>query len=106
MSSHDTVGCGYEFSTSSVFFTYNGVRLPAAFTGLYLPRQSFDVFAAIGVEGRNEVQVNFGVDLFRWKEGNTWEWKSEGHVGKMVGSSSAHDEDLPMYGDTTGTTAI
>ena len=27
----DTVGCGYEFDTGSVFFTYNGIRLPNAF---------------------------------------------------------------------------
>ena len=46
----DTVGCGYEFLTGTLFYTYNGVRLPPAFTGIYLPRQNYDVFAAIGVE--------------------------------------------------------
>ncbi|KAH8827373.1 endosome protein [Flagelloscypha sp. PMI_526] len=104
VSPHDTIGCGFEFATSSLFFTYNGTRLPPAFTGIYLPRQQFDVFAAIGIEGHNEIHVNFGTDLFKWKEGNTWEWKSEGHVGRMHGSGGPMDELPPMYGETSGTT--
>ena len=62
-----------------------------------MPRQKYDVFAAIGVEGVCDFQVNFGGDHFRWKEGNEWAWRVEGHVGKLNGSSSAVDEDLPSY---------
>ncbi|PPQ98683.1 hypothetical protein CVT24_003310 [Panaeolus cyanescens] len=93
----DTIGCGYEFSTGSIFFTYNGVRLPNAFTGLYLPRHAQDVFAAIGVEGECEFEVNFGGDVFRWKEANEWAWRVEGHVGRMVGGSGTLDDELPAY---------
>ncbi|KIK09543.1 hypothetical protein K443DRAFT_671446 [Laccaria amethystina LaAM-08-1] len=93
----DTIGCGYEFATGVLFYTYNGMRLPNAFTGIYMPRQKYDVFAAIGVEGGCDFQVNFGGDHFRWKEGNEWAWRVEGHVGKLNGSSSAFDEDLPSY---------
>ncbi|OBZ68846.1 hypothetical protein A0H81_11261 [Grifola frondosa] len=53
------IGCGYEFSTGSVFFTHNGVRLPVAFSGVFLPRTAYDVYAAIGVEGKNQFDVNF-----------------------------------------------
>ena len=93
----DTIGCGCEFATGVLFYTYNGMRLPNAFTGIYMPRQKYDVFAAIGVEGVCDFQVNFGGDHFRWKEGNEWAWRVEGHVGKLNGSSSAVDEDLPSY---------
>lgn len=79
-----------------MFFTYNGARLSSAFSGIYLPRQEFDVFAAIGVEGDIEIEVNFGGDVFRWKEGNDWAWRVEGHVGSFGGSSS-QDAELPVY---------
>ncbi|EPQ54637.1 hypothetical protein GLOTRDRAFT_116475 [Gloeophyllum trabeum ATCC 11539] len=95
----DTIGCGYEFSTHSVFFTYNGIRLPNAFSGVYLPRQSYDVYAAVGVEGRNSLEVNFGGCLFRWKEGNEWAWRVEGHVGRLGATSGAPDDELPSYDD-------
>lgn len=94
----DTIGCGYEFATGSLFYTYNGYRLPPAFTGIYMPRQNFDVFAAIGVEGECDFSVNFGGDYFRWKEGNEWAWKIEGHVGgHLSGGSGEVDEELPAY---------
>ncbi|KAL0946015.1 hypothetical protein HGRIS_012292 [Hohenbuehelia grisea] len=93
----DTIGCGYEFATGALFYTFNGMRLPNAFTGIYLPRHLHDVFAAIGVEGRCEFEVNFGGELFRWKEGNEWAWRVEGHVGRMVGAGIPGDEDLPAY---------
>ena len=95
----DTVGCGYDFASSSIFFTYNGLRLPDAFGGIYIPRTRYDVYAAIGVEGECEFEVNFGGDLFRWKEGNEWSWRVEGHVGRLSapsGSSSMGDQ-LPSY---------
>ena len=93
----DSVGFGYEFASSSVFFTYNGVRLPNAFSGVYVPRAKYDVYAAVGVEGKNEFDVNFGTDLFRWKEGNEWAWRVEGHVGSFAGSSGNGVEELPSY---------
>lgn len=97
LSPGDTVGCGYEFAYGSIFFTYNGMRLADAFTGIYLPRTQFDVFAAIGVEGECEFDVNFGGDVFRWKEGNEWAWRVEGHVGRLSGMSGAYAEELPSY---------
>ncbi|KAF9451325.1 hypothetical protein P691DRAFT_808076 [Macrolepiota fuliginosa MF-IS2] len=97
----DTIGCGYEFATGILFYTYNGYRLPPAFTGIYLPRQNYDVFAAIGVEGECDFDVNFGGDYFRWKEGNEWAWRIEGHVGGHIASGSGLgrdiDEELPTY---------
>ncbi|KAF8176307.1 hypothetical protein BJ912DRAFT_701876 [Pholiota molesta] len=95
----DTIGCGYEFRTGTIFYTYNGLRLPPAFSGVYMPRQNQDVFAAIGVEGRCEFQVNFGGETFRWTEGNEWAWRVEGHVGRLSGSSRGlgDDDELPAY---------
>lgn len=92
----DIVGCGFDFTRNSIFFTYNGQRLPDAFSGLYVPRANYDVYAAIGVEGACEFEVNFGGDVFRWKEGNEWAWRVEGHVGKMAGGPSG-GEELPEY---------
>ncbi|KAF9783538.1 hypothetical protein BJ322DRAFT_1071619 [Thelephora terrestris] len=96
ISSGDSIGFGYEFASRSVFFTYNGARLPTAFSGVYVPREKYDVYAAIGVEGQNEFEVNFGTDVFRWKEGNDWAWRVEGHVGNFAGSGSGREE-LPSY---------
>ncbi|KZT23403.1 hypothetical protein NEOLEDRAFT_1136451, partial [Neolentinus lepideus HHB14362 ss-1] len=93
----DTIGCGFDFSSHSIFFTFNGQRLPNAFSGVYLPRQSYDIYAAIGVEGCNRLEVNFGGSLFRWKEANEWAWRVEGHVGRLSGTSRAVDEELPTY---------
>ena len=93
----DTIGFGYEFASSSVFFTYNGKRLPNAFGGVYLPRGKYDVYAAIGVEGENEFEVNFGTKPFVWKEGNGPAWKVEGHVGVMSSRSDGGGERLPSY---------
>jgi len=96
--SGDTIGCGYEFLNGVLFYTYNGLRLPPAFTGIYLPRQNQDVFAAIGVEGQCDFLVNFGGETFTWKEGNEWAWRVEGHVGTMHGWPSANvGDELPAY---------
>jgi len=94
--SGDIVGCGYEFSTGSIFFTYNGQRLADAFTGIYMPRQWHDVFAAIGVEGESEFEVNFGGALFKWPEGNEWQWRVEGLAGTLS-NTDGPDEELPAY---------
>jgi Ran-binding protein 9/10 len=98
----DTVGCGYDFRATSIFFTHNGQRLPSAFAGVYLPRVQFDVYAAIGVSGANALDVNFGGELFRWKEGNEWAWRLEGHVGRLSGPAGAGggaDDELPTYAE-------
>ncbi|KZT09168.1 uncharacterized protein LAESUDRAFT_647340 [Laetiporus sulphureus 93-53] len=76
----DVVGCGYHFSTGALFFTYNGVRLPDAFTGIYFPHGKVDVFAAIGMQGSNNLEVNFGYEPFKWAEGNGAEWKVDTHL--------------------------
>ena len=98
----DVVGCGYEFASGALFFTHNGRRLPPAFTGIYMPRHVHDVYAAIGVEGANELEVNFGTGLFCWKEGNDWAWRVQGHVGSLGGGSGMYEEELPSYSDARG----
>ncbi|KAF9459199.1 hypothetical protein BDZ94DRAFT_1268808 [Collybia nuda] len=102
INSGDTIGCGYEFASGTLFFTYNGMRLPPAFTGIYLPRHNHDVFAAIGVEGDCDFEVNFGGEYFRWKEGSEWAWRVEGHVGRLGGGSGAYDDELPSYSEVRG----
>jgi hypothetical protein len=101
----DVIGCGYEFGTSviftsTLFFTYNGRRLPNAFAGIYMPRVDHDMYAAIGFEGANEVEVNFGSSDFQWEEGNDVAWRVDGHVGYMVGSGPGQDERLPSYSES------
>ncbi|OCB89094.1 hypothetical protein A7U60_g3778 [Sanghuangporus baumii] len=102
LSSNDTIGFGYIFSTGTIFYTYNGERLEDAFLGVYLPRTQYDVYAAIGVGGPgvNRLRVNFGGDdeeyLFKWKPGREWAWRIEGHVGRMAGGGN-EDEELPSY---------
>lgn len=104
----DIIGWGYEFQTGQVFWTHNGIRLPPAFFGLYAPRHEFDVYAAIGAEGSNNFEVNFGGEPFRWKEASEWQWRSEGHVGRLaytmpVPSTCAPppgpDDEPPSYTD-------
>lgn len=97
----DIIGCGYELSTGTLFFTFNGMRLPPAFNGVYLPRGAHDVYAAVGVSGATEFKVNFGGDHFRWKEGNEWAWRVEGHVGKLGGSGAGDEDDLPTYSEAS-----
>ena len=41
------VGCGYEFASGVLFFTFNGERLPEAFRGLYVPRVAQDVYGNV-----------------------------------------------------------
>ena len=95
----DTFGVGYEWARGALFFTHNGARLPDAFTGVYLPREAHDVYAAIGIAGLGAcaLEVNFGAGSdFEWKEGN--EWKVQAHVGMMQGDAGGEDE-LPSYLD-------
>ncbi|OSC97506.1 hypothetical protein PYCCODRAFT_1454894 [Trametes coccinea BRFM310] len=102
----DTIGLGYAFALGTVFFTHNGARLPDAFTGVYLPRAAHDVYAALGVEGACELEVNFGGDVFRWKEGNEWAWRVEGHVGALAGGAGGADDELPSYEEARGSRRV
>ena len=88
------IGFGYEFETNSVFYTYNGKRLPNAFTGVYAPLREYDVCAAIGVEGENEFEVNFGKVDFQWEVGNQLNWRIAGHVGVNARPSGGEGEKL------------
>ena len=105
----DVIGLGYEFATASVFFTFNGERLQDAFRGVFLPRESYDIYASIGVVGKNEFTVNFGADPARnplkWKPGREWAWSLDGCLGssgpsgsRVVGEYGA-DNSLPSYQD-------
>ncbi|RDX53458.1 hypothetical protein OH76DRAFT_1399366 [Lentinus brumalis] len=103
----DTVGVGYSWQLGTLFYTHNGRRLPDAFSGLYLPREMHDVYAAIGVSGPGvcEFEVNFGGGSdFEWKEGNNW--KVEGHVGMMPGGAGGADDELPSYSDARNDRAV
>lgn len=64
-----------------------------------MPRVDHDMYAAIGFEGANEVEVNFGSSDFQWKEGNNVAWRVDSHVGYMVGSGPGQDERLPSYSE-------
>ena len=88
------IGFGYEFKTNSVFYTYNGKRLPNAFTGVYTPLREYDVYATIGIQGKNEFEVNFGTTKFQWKEGNEPSWKVGGHGGVMACAVGGEEEKL------------
>lgn len=96
-----SIGFGYEFKTSNIFFTYNGRRLGNAFGGVYVPRERYDVYAAIGVEGDNEFKVNFGTERFIWEEGNNRAWKVEGLAGKIAGPEDGETEELPPYQESS-----
>jgi Ran-binding protein 9/10 len=90
------IGCGYAFNSGALFFTFNGERLPDAFRGIFMPQFAYDVYAAIGVDGSNDLEVNFGTKEFAWKDGNDWTWRVEGHVGQTI-SDSIPEETLPGY---------
>ena len=75
-----------------------------AFRGIYLPRHQHDVFAAIGVDGSSELEVNFGGEEFRWKEACEWAWRVEGHVGRLDATQSRFDDELPSYSQAQGRT--
>ena len=94
----DVIGMGYRFATGEIFWTHNGRSLGTAFTGVFMPREQYDVYAAIGVTGPGEaeLEVNFGAGWdFEWKEGN--DWKVQGHVGMLGGGLGGVDDELPSY---------
>ena len=88
LKSGDVIGCGYEFGRAVMFFTYNGERLPDAFTGVHLPRAAWDVYAAIGMCGASEVEVNFGCRGFTWKTPVGERWGVERHIGGLIVATS------------------
>lgn len=71
-------------SSGPIFYTLNGHRLQQdAFSGAFFPRNRFDVFAMIGISGEGKVTVNFGLEKFKWHEGNENGWKlGEEHFEK------------------------
>jgi hypothetical protein len=101
----DVVGCGYEFQHGDIFFTINGTRFPAAFKGVYFPRERQDIHAAIGVGGHVKFEVNFGTEPFAWKAGNTDEWRVARHIGCLSGGA-VESEQLPSYQNYRETSRI
>ena len=71
------VGCGYELSSKSLFYTYDSVRLGAAFRGVCVPWEEHNVYAANGVSGPvvNALSVNFGGRRFVQEEANKEGWR-------------------------------
>ena len=70
----DVVGCGYEFGTGALFFNPQWTplaevaeRVCQAFT---CRASTTNVYDAIGLEGVNGVEVDFGSTSFRWREGS------------------------------------
>ncbi|ORX91362.1 hypothetical protein K493DRAFT_156581, partial [Basidiobolus meristosporus CBS 931.73] len=57
----DIVGCGYDRTTGSVFFTRNGVHLGIARQGMW-----HLVFPTLGADGDAKVRVNFGETPFKY----------------------------------------
>ena len=82
-SSSQVIGCGYEFGSKTLFYTYDGVRLGAAFRGVYVPGEEHDVYAAIRVSGpgSNALSVNFGGRRFVQEEANEERWRMSRRVG-------------------------
>jgi Ran-binding protein 9/10 len=63
---------------------------------VYLPHKIHDIFAAVGMEGRNELEVNLGGAPLKWKEGNQWEWRFQGHAERL-GQHSGNTDEPPAY---------
>jgi len=101
----EVIGCGYEFHSGEIFFTYNGTRFPAAFKGVYFPRDKQDVYAAIGVGGWNKLEVNFGREPFVWKSANSEEWRFARHIG-CLSSDGNIDDQLPSYQEFRETSRV
>ncbi|KAJ7844492.1 hypothetical protein B0H14DRAFT_2776417 [Mycena olivaceomarginata] len=94
----DIIGCGYEFASArgglgSLFYTYNGKRLPTAFTAIFDPtkaerteidydsavEKAVDVYAAVGIsDGPCAFEINFGRQKFKWEAGRRKEWSVDG----------------------------
>ncbi|KAF7980674.1 hypothetical protein HWV62_37103 [Athelia sp. TMB] len=102
-------GCGIDLRTTGVFFTVNGEKLPDAYRGVY-PRGvrgvaeadgAGDVYAAVGVSGKANFEINFGGPgdaKFLWQPANEGDWE----VGLGLGLSAraetgGGDEVLPNY---------
>ncbi|KAF7985955.1 hypothetical protein HWV62_43904 [Athelia sp. TMB] len=102
-------GCGIDLHTTGVFFTVNGEKLPDAYRGVY-PRGvrgvaeadgASDVYAAVGVSGKANFEINFGGPgdaKFAWQPANEGGWE----VGLGLGLSARAEtgggnEVLPNY---------
>ncbi|GJJ15878.1 hypothetical protein Clacol_010156 [Clathrus columnatus] len=99
----DTFGFAYEFNTGNIFFTRNGVKLPIAFYGKYLPTSTSDgvrndVYAAVGICGQADFTINYGTKPFKWGTANNSEWRVEKHVGRLsVSNPGLVYDELPAY---------
>lgn len=58
---NDTVGCGVDFMSRSLFFTRNGIFLGKAFEGKIPASPSTRLYPAVGLQGRgSRLNANFG----------------------------------------------
>ena len=60
------IGCGYYPKTRQVFFTKNGKNLGIVYTSLFPHKW----FPTIGSNGKCSLKVNFGQEMFKYKEAN------------------------------------
>jgi hypothetical protein len=58
----DTVGCGYEPATGTVFYTWNGTFLGVAFSGVFAKA----LYPTIGADGPCKLEYNFGKKPFKF----------------------------------------
>ena len=59
----DVVGCGIDYSDSTVFFTLNGVCLGTAFT-LFPRADATELYPTVGVDAAVSVTLNYGREPF------------------------------------------
>ncbi|KAL9083000.1 MAG: hypothetical protein Q9165_008696 [Trypethelium subeluteriae] len=59
----DTVGCGVDFNKNTMWFTKNGVKLDRGFEDV-----SGRLFPLLGMEGRLDLETNFGGKPFLWQD--------------------------------------
>lgn len=79
----DTVGCGVDYLSRSIFFTLNGEALPIAW--YWTPESNETFFPVVGVDTHRNVEVNFGLKPFLYNFCST---------PQPPASSSSADESL------------
>src|SRR4051794_6100769 len=67
-----TIGCGYKPLTGEIYFTFNGLSLGTLFTTEVeydvLSEKRYYLFPSIGANGKCKIKVNFGEELFLYKD--------------------------------------
>jgi hypothetical protein len=58
----DTVGCGVDYQTESIFYTLNGPFLGNAFKGLPKEMLLQDLYPLVGINTQCPVSLNFGTE--------------------------------------------